>query len=445
MAGPGRGAAAILEPSSPAAVEHEAGAHRPTDGQTAGHEGTLFTVLVAGYPAAWALGLSPLWYSMLALPMALWLVRHRPVRVAPGTGYLALFLAVVGLSGIGLESPGSMAIFGLRSSWYIAAFVSYLYLARRRGGRSTVRLVRAMVALWVLVVIGGYLSILTPELSWTTPVAKILPGALADNELISRMIAPQVSETQVFRYEDVVLHRPAAPFAYTNAWGSSFALLTPFVVAAIHDRRIGIPRLVLVPLLAAGLVPLSVALNRGSWLTLGLGLAYGVVRWARVRGDGRPLIVATLLVAAGLAATSLTGVLDSSFEQLETRSAASDQTRSSLYIETIGAAAESPLIGHGSTRPSVDNPTGPPLGTHGQLWAVLFAHGYLGALLYVGFFAAAFLRCRSSEPVQHWTKVALLIGLLQLPIYGHLPHQLFILVGAAALASGPSVAIRSRR
>jgi O-antigen ligase len=275
-------------------------------------------------------------------------------------------------------------------------------------------------------------------------MARVLPGALAGNDLIARMITPAVSETQVFRYEDLVLHRPAAPFAYTNAWGSSFALLTPFVIAAIHDRRIGIPRTVLVPLLAAGLVPLSVALNRGSWLTLGVGLAYGVVRWARVRGDSRPLVVAGLLVAAGLAVTSLTGVLDSSFQQLETRSADSNETRSSLYIETITAAAESPLIGHGSTRPSLDNPTGPPLGTHGQLWAVLFAHGYLGALLYVGFFASAFLRCRSREPVQHWTRVVLLVGLLQLPIYGHLPHQLFILVGAAALASWPAAAAPSR-
>jgi hypothetical protein len=376
---------------------------------------------------------------MLALPMGLWLLRHRPIRVAPGTGWFALFLVVVGLSAVGLDSPGSAAVAGLRASWYGAALVAYLYLARHRGAGAARRLVRAMVALWVLVVAGGYLSILTPELGWATPVAGMLPDSLAANDLVDRLLNPLVSETQVFRYADVVLHRPAAPFAFTNAWGSSFALLTPFVVAAIHDRRIGLPRVVLVPLLVAGLVPLSVALNRGSWLTLGLGLAYGAVRLARLRRDLRPLLLASLVVLAGLALASLTGVLDRSFEQLETRSADSNETRASLYLETITTAAQSPLIGHGSTRPSVTNPDGPPLGTHGQLWAVLFAHGYLGALLYVGFFASAFVRARSSEPVQHWAKVSLFIGLLQLPIYGHLPHQLFIMVGAAAMACWPTV------
>jgi O-antigen ligase len=402
------------------------------------NDGVLFAILLAGYPVAWILGLGLVHHVAMAAAMVVWLAANGPLRIAPGTGYLALFLAVAAFSSIGLDSPGAAALFGLRYSWYAAALISWLYLARHRGPSGGRRLVRSFVTLWGLVVVGGWLSVVAPELGWTTPLAELLPGALADNDLIGRFLQPQVSETQVFPYQDVILHRPASPFAYTNGWGSAMALLTPFALAALHDRRIGIPRPIMIALLAAAVVPFAAALNRGAWLTLGLGLVYGAIRWARLRRDPRPLVLLGVVVAAGLALATATGAAESAVDALATRSADSNETRTGLYVETLAETARSPLIGYGTTRPSTDNPDGPPLGTHGQLWAVLFAHGYLGLALYVGFFATALLRARSADPVQHWAKVSLFIGILQLPIYGHLPHQLFVMVGAAAVAGWPS-------
>jgi polysaccharide biosynthesis protein PslJ len=398
------------------------------------HDGALFGWLLAGYPVSWMLGLGLFHHLVLAAAMVVWLAANGPLRIAPGTGYLALFVAVVIASAVGLQDIGSAAVYALRLSWYVAALVSWLYLARHRGAADGRRLVRALVWLWILVVVGGWVSVIAPELGWNTPLARILPGALADNDLVDRFLRPQVSETQVFRYQDVILHRPASPFAYTNGWGSAMALLTPFALAALHDRRIGFPRPAMVGLLVAALVPFTAALNRGAWLTLGAGLVYGTVRWAIRRGDARPVALLGLFVVAGLAVATLTGATESAVDALDTRSADSNETRSGLYVETLAEAARSPLIGYGSTRPSVTNPDGPPLGTHGQLWAVLYGHGYLGLALYVGFFLSAFRRARSIDPVQHWAKVSLLVGILQLPIYGHLPHQLFIMIGAAAIA-----------
>ena len=113
-----------------------------------------------------------------------------------------------------------------------------------------------------------------------------------------------------------------------------------------------------------------------------------------------------------------------------------------MYTQTLTEAAKSPLIGFGSTRPNPADPEGPPLGTHGQLWSVLFAHGYIGAALYVGFFASALLRHKPADPVPHWARVSLVIGLAQLPIYGHLPHQLFIMVAAVVISGWGSRAYR---
>ncbi len=390
---------------------------------------------MAGYPVAWALGLAPLYYAVAAVPMALWLLKNRPLRVARGTVLFVLFLMVVAASSVQLDTIGRIAVYLLRTSWYVSALVSLLYLARHRGSTAQAGLIRAMVVLWALVVVGGYLSILAPELAWTTPVARILPQTPAENDLIGRMVNAQVSEIQVFRFADVTLYRPAAPFAYTNGWGSTLAMLTPFVLAAVHDRRIGIPRAVLIPMLVAGSVPFYVALNRGSWLTLGAGLAYGLVRWTLVRRNLVPVALLVAAIAVGATLAVSTGVLDTAGQQLATRSADSNETRSNLYVETLREAAASPLIGYGSTRPNPADPSGPPLGTHGQLWAVLFAHGYLGAGLYLAFFVSAFLRAKPLDPVGHWAKVALLIGLLQLPIYGHLPQQLFVMMAAVVIAT----------
>ncbi|MGH1489115.1 MAG: O-antigen ligase family protein [Acidimicrobiales bacterium] len=404
------------------------------------HDGRAFAVLMAGYPVAWAFGLSPMFYFLAALPMVMWLLRNRPFRMPAGSILFLLFLVVVGASFIQLNSMGRIAIYALRTSWYVSAFVTLLYLSRHRGADAQAKVIQAMVLLWVGVVVGGYLSIFAPELQWTTPVAKVLPGILADNEFIHQLVNPQTSEIQVFKYDGITLYRPAAPFAYTNAWGSTFALVTPFVLAALHDRRVGIPRKVLIPVLAAGIVPFYVALNRGSWLTLGLGICYGIVRYAVIKRNVMPILLLATVFSFGAIGALSTGALNTATEQLETRSADSNETRSNLYVETIKKTAESPLIGYGSTRQNPANPTGPPLGTHGQFWAVLFAHGYLGAGLYVLFFASAFLRAKPTDPVAHWAKVALLIGLLQMPIYGHLPHQLFVMVGATVIATwGPQL------
>lgn len=99
------------------------------------------------------------------------------------------------------------------------------------------------------------------------------------------------------------------------------------------------------------------------------------------------------------------------------------------------------MIGYGTPRPNPSNPTGPPLGTHGQMWAIMFAHGFLALALYLLFFVYGFVRGPGRSVVGHWAKVSLLIGLLQLPIYGHLPVQLFIMMGAVAMANWPEDAL----
>ncbi len=396
--------------------------------------GSLFAGVIAGYPIAWALGFGPVIFPTAAVLMVVWLIRYRPLRVPGGTVSFALFLVLVAASVIQVDAPGRLALWGLRASWYLAALISFVYLARQTSPRARLRIVRAMMGLWVLTIVGGYAAILMPDLTWQTPLSLILPGSITSDDFVRDLIVPRTSEIQTF-WNGIRLNRPAAPYPYTNAWGSSVALLTPFMLAALQDRRIGLPRLITVAMLAAAIVPFYVALNRGAWLTLIIGIAYSGLRSAMVNRQPMPLLIVTLVAAVGLLVAVNTDVLDTAINQLDARTADSNETRANIYVETIEQSAESPMIGFGTPRPNPSNPSGPPLGTHGQVWAIMFAHGYLALALYLLFFVYGFIRGAGRGPVAHWAKVSVLIGLLQMPIYGHLPVQLFIMVGAVSMAA----------
>jgi len=412
-----------------------------TDGAISGN-GRLVALVFAGYPIGWALGVGPGVFMAAAFFMALWLLRHRPLLVPPGTILFAMFLVLVFASAIKVDSPGRAGVWVLRASWYASAFVTWLFLARQTSASARKLIVYSLLAAWAIAVAGGWAAILVPDLSWRSPVSTALPGVIANDEFIRDLIEPRVAEIQLF-YPDIRLNRPAAPYAYTNAWGSTVALLTPFVFAAMQDRRLRLPRWLGFIALALGAVPFYYALNRGAWLTLGIGVLYGVVRGAIVNRRFVPILLLGFVMAVGLLAATGTGLVDNAAERLDTRTADSNDTRANLYMETLERSATSPLIGFGTPRPDPSNPTGPPLGTHGQLWAVTFAHGYIAVALYVSFFLVAFLRARGRHPLANWAKVSLAIGLIQLPIYGHLPAQLFVMVAAAAIASWPADALES--
>lgn len=402
--------------------------------------GSLYAVVIAGYPIAWATGFAPVLFAAVALLMVVWLIRYRPLRVPAGTISFGLFLVLVAASVIQVDSTRRLALWGLRTSWYLAALISFVYLARQTSRAARLRIVRAMILLWAVTIIGGYGALLLPDLTWQTPMSIVLPGSISSDDFVRDLIVPRLSEIQTF-WNGIRLNRPAAPYPYTNAWGSSVALLTPFVLAALQDRRIGLPRWTVVAMLIIGLVPFYFALNRGAWLTLVVGVVYSGLRSAFVNRQPVPLMIITLVAVTGLVVALNTGVLETAMSQLDTRAADSNETRVNIYLETIRQSADSPLLGYGTPRPNPTNPTGPPLGTHGQMWAVMFAHGFLAMALYLLFFVHGFVRSAGRGAVGHWAKVSLLIGLLQLPIYGHLPVQLFIMMGAVAMAGWPDDAL----
>jgi len=386
--------------------------------------------LLGWYPLWWLLGLGAAAWIVFPAIAALSLVLRRQVLVPPGFLLWVGFLAFMLLSVVRLEGPSDLVPFGLRAGFYLGATALLLDVVNGGSRLSTERIHRLLVVLFAVTVAGGLVGVVAPYLALRPPIASFLPAALREHPYVVDLITPRFAEVTVVR--GVEISRPSAPFTYTNGWGAAMALLAPFAVAAAVRPVRGLPVGLVRVLLGVAVVPVLLSLNRGLWFGLALGGAYVA---ARRRPSGRAglgigMVVVVLVVGAVLTWTPIGA---QALDSLSVRAADSDNVRSQLIAETVSRTLDSPVLGYGGPR-TVDFAR-VPLGTHGQLWTLLFSHGIPAALFYVGFLGHALWWSRNPRTaVGVAAHVSLLVGCTQLLYYGQVPHQLFILMAAFALA-----------
>ncbi|WP_436971536.1 O-antigen ligase family protein [Micromonospora vinacea] len=376
------------------------------------------------WPLLIMFGLVPLWWlagafyliwSLFgAVLLALLIVRGR-VPLPPATGTWLLFLSLVLLSATQLPSPASLLPFGLRLGYYVTALVLgvYVYVYARERADVAAALV-PICAFWFGLVALGWLGVLAPRFALTTPVEVLLPGGMASHPYMQDLVHSTATE-----YSKVALnpiYRPAAPFPYTNNYGSAYAMTLPCVVAFTMLRRRGILRWALLVSLPLSLVPAFLTLNRTMFASLGVGLAVLGVR-AAVRGNVRVgASVVGVLVIGGL-----TSLLIPVAELISNRVESTDTNtdRFSLYAEVLRRIADSPWLGYGAPV-TVDTVTAEvPVGTQGQLWTVLFSHGVPALLCFLAWFVIVTLKsARARSAPGQWLAVVPVICLVQIPFYG---------------------------
>lgn len=386
------------------------------------------TLMVAAYPLWFLLGLGGFTWVLFAVPMAAALARRRDLVLPKGFGWWLVFLVAVAGSVISIDSAPRLAGWMLRTGYYVAATVALLYVLNGRHGLSVWKVVRAFTWLWLATVAGGYLAFVLGALEFDTPMAYVMPAALRENELINAMVT--ASFAQVQDIIGVPVPRPVAPFPYTNSWGSMLALLTPFGFISLGDARAGFrPQLIRLGLFAS-VVPAVVSLNRGLWLSLGVGLIYAAVRFGvtDARRAVRNSLVAVVGLTLVLTITPLGGLVSTRID-----TGHSNEDRLELVLDAVDGTLERPLFGWGAPRPNDRNL--PSVGTHGQAWFVMFSYGFVGAAGYIGtLFSLAWYTRKQSTPAGMWAHVVIVIGIVQLPYYLHVPHQMFTMLMAAAIA-----------
>ena len=387
-----------------------------------------FVALFGGIPVWWALGLAGFVWPVLAVPMAAWLATRSHVRYPPGFALWLLFLVFVLLSGAGIDGPVRFASYVYRASLYGSATVLLLFVYNVPSTwLSALRVTRVMSVVWLATVAGGFAGLALTGVEFRSVTEALLPQSVSSVPFVKSFVRPGFAEASGLLGYPVP--RPKAPFNYTNQWGANLALLTPFVFAFLTMTRRPALRVAGAFLVAVSLIPVVVSLNRGLWLSLGVGVVYMAVRLA-LRGDLRALGgVAALIAVLGalLVASPLGTIVVDRFANPNTES------RAGLYVEAAEVVRESPVVGFGAPLRGEESPDGPSVGTHGQFWTVLVSQGLAGAAIYVVWLLTV-LRATSRAPrALLWMHAVVLVAVVQLPFYSGLPAQLHIVMVAVAV------------
>lgn len=376
--------------------------------------------VLIGYPVWSVLGLAQAVWVLAAIVMGVRLLGARRTVVPAGSGLWMAFLVWVGISALALlDRPGSLIGAGYRLSMYLGAAIILLYVFNLSERQlRTEDVCRWMAVPLAVLTVGGLIGMAIGESDLTSLPLAVLPGAGRSAFLVD-LLTPRFAQVQTFLGFD--LPRPAFPFRFTNQWGAVMAAVLPFAIAGVRFHKLE-HRLFIRLLIGLSLVPIVISVNRGLWMSLGASFLYVTVRRA---GAGRALsairmVLVVVVVALVVTITPLGGLVADRAE-----SDHSNRSRSTLYALTLEQVQDSPLTGFGAPRPDEENPNLPPVGTHGQLWTVVFSHGFVGAMFFTSFLAVLAWRTAKELDDLHLWLHAVTAGLLvQMWVYNLFPGAL---------------------
>jgi hypothetical protein len=416
--------------------------------------GWPLAAILVPFPLWWVLGLTEWIVPIMAVPMALHLLRQRSVVVPRGFGWWMAFLLWVvaggfllqvdALGAVADESSTRLITFGYRLGWYLSITVALLYVVNTRRELSTTRIVRIVACLFITVTLGGVLGVVAPYFEFRSLAELGLPSALTKIQLIRQMVHPQAAQLQgVLGY---ISPRPSAPFTFTNTWGLNFAVTLPFFLWAWAGKDAGWRRYAAGPILLVAAVPGIYSINRGMW---GACVAMALFVAVRAALTGRPGVLAGIVTGAAALALLLAVSPLGHIVSLRFSNEGSEQGRTNLGTLAVrSVTATSPIVGLGSTRNVQGNfqsITGgstaqcprcspPSLGTQGQLWLVVFSQGLGGLALFGMFFALVFLRhIRLRSPVVTLALSVVVAWVVTLPVYNSLGTGMLVLMVAVGL------------
>ncbi|REE96161.1 O-antigen ligase family protein [Thermomonospora umbrina] len=399
------------------------------------------TMVFGCYPVLWVLGLGGFAGTVGAVPMLAILLQRRGLRIPRGFGLWLLFMLWMAVAASQLDSGGRLIGFAFRYMNYVAATVFLVYVYNCSRTRLPLsRMLGLVIMFWVWVVAGGYLGVLVPNGSISTPMASLLPGGVVNNEFVGELVRPRFAEVQQPWGAPRPFERPSAPFPYTNTWGSHFALLMPFVLLYMRTAATWWKRLLVVAVGVAALIPAFATLNRGMFLAMIAGIGYAALRFGG-RGQVKWMAAVVIVILVGFAVAQAVGVGE--VIQSRTEYSATNSTRGAIYQEAFDRTLESPVVGYGAPRPSkVLNLS---VGTQGQVWNVMFSFGFPALALFLAWIWGLALRTRNAQGPLLWLHVVPVMASFMVFYYGLDGTQLILIFVAGALVLRELEAAEPRR
>ncbi len=434
------------------------------------HPAWPIVLQLGGWPIWWASGIGDYSPILIAVPM-LWQMyrwraeRERRIKLPPGFGWWLLFLVVMFAGAITLPltapytEPGPVTTrlisWGLRAASYLAYAVLLVYA----GNLTEKELPRRRLA-WQLALVGlysigfGLVAMVIPSFHFTSPLAALVPGSLqnAGQGQIYAMLHPSMTQIENFMGHG----RVTAPFLYANTWGNNVAILLPWLFVAWRSYGKPWQRKLVTPIIIVSIIPILFSFDRGLWVAIAVAIIYLAIRFAQ-QGKMAMLggVIAAIIVGAVVYFASPVHTLVSQ----RLANATSDSARISLSILSTKDAVASPVIGYGDTRREWGSTKSISVGrtakcsscgqrsagSNGQLWLLLITSGFLGTILYLGFFGYGMWRYWGDTSPYGLTGVlVLLLSFVFMFVYDAVGATLAFTVFAYALLWRNETHARSR-
>jgi polysaccharide biosynthesis protein PslJ len=388
------------------------------------------TVMFGLVPLWWLLGVWYFVWPFFGIALFGLLTTRGRVRIPAGTTPWLVFLGTVVVSVVRLERITQLYVFGLRLGYLFTAFMVCLYVYNLvRDGVPWARVTNPLCVYWLCMVAFGWLGVLAPRFSTPSPFQLLLPPGVAAERFV--MDVSRLDATEFNPYSDHPIYRPAAPYPYTNNWGTAYSFLIPFLLAHLTSVRRGAMRICLVVSLPLSVVPAFLTLNRGMFIGLGAGVLYLLGREI-LRGRVRLLLPVAVIVLIGWLFTLFIPVVDLITHRTSTTDTTSD--RFDLYVQTWAAVVHSPLLGYGQPNTVDTTHAAEPLGTQGMIWQVLYSHGIPATIcLYVLF--AVIMRRMAAAVTRGglWLSALPVIAVVVTPFYSYIDPNMSVLFFAIGL------------
>lgn len=392
----------------------------------------------SAYALWWILGVGDfIWIIAGIVIVASW-VGVRGMRVAAPMLIWALFLLWVVASLAMNDSSGRVLGAVYRLLLYASAGALAVHIFNARRSITLLKTTRAMVWFIVGMTLCGYLALALPELTIRTPMAYFMPQGLLNNPLIKDMVIRNTTQwnPNAWVAQDV---RPVAPFLYANTWGNVYSLVAPLGVLHAWLTRRTWESWLTIGVVALSVPPALATLNRGMFIGLGVVLVWVGLQALRRGAYAHVGIGAGLASVVGLA-WWVSPWAESFFNRINETESTND--RANLYQDTFAGTLDSPLFGYGAPRPA-EVPWLPSLGTQGQLWTVMYSHGFIGLIFFMGFLlACAAILWRRVDPVGAVLGGLVVATLVETVFYGMMTG-IFVTMVAIGLGLRPDTRANS--
>jgi hypothetical protein len=381
-------------------------------------------VMFALLPIWWGLGVFYFAWPFFGVVLLALLTTRGNVRLPTGTALWLIFLGLVAISGTRLDRVTSLFVFGLRLGHLLTGLIVGIYVYNLvRDQVPWRRVANPLAFFWLSMVALGWLGVLMPKFSFPSPFELALPHGIRSERYI--VDVTHLDSTEFNRFSENPIYRPAAPYPYTNNWGTAYSFLVPFVLAYVMSVRRGVMRLALLVSLPLSLVPAFLTLNRGMFIGLGAGILYLLGREV-LQGRIRLLVPVVGILALGWIVTLFIPVVDLITNRTSTTDTTSD--RFDLYAQTWAAVKQSPLLGFGQPNSVDTTHASEPLGTQGMVWQVLYSHGIPATIcLYVLLLVIARRLAAAVTPGGLWLSALPVIAAIVTPFYAYIDQNMSVL------------------